>query len=144
MSDTMYVNDDGAKTVLEAQLGIAASKFATGNLHLFSNNITVSDSTLLSAFTEAAFPGYAAIAIGSGDWNAVTVATHVANTTPTAAFSFVCTGGGPSESEYGWYWTDSTDTYLLACCNFASGPYVMLNNGDTINCTPTMTEQSVN
>lgn len=144
MSDTMYINDKGSETILSAQLGVSSSLFANGKLRLFQNNVLCSDSTLLSAFVEANFPGYAAITWASGDWNAITITAHVANTTPVSAFAFECTGGGSSQNIYGWYLTDSTGAYLLACCTFAAGPYPVVNNGDAVNCEPTMTGQSVN
>jgi hypothetical protein len=141
--DVMFVNDAGIETILEAELGIAPSKFATGKIRCFQNNVTCSHATLLSALTESTFPGYADISLSSASWNAVTVTAHIANTTPVSPFAFVCTGG-TAQPVYGWYVTDSSGTLLLACCTFASGPYVVVNSGDTVNVAPTMTEDSVN
>ena len=144
MADTIYLQDSGSTDALNAWLGISASKMSTGNLHLFQNNVTISDSTTLGGLTEATFSGYAAIALSGATWGAVTVTAHVASSVAVASQNFTHNSGGTANTIYGAYITDSTNAVLLAAWNFASGPYVMANNGDEIKTTPTITDQSLN
>ncbi len=144
MASTMYIVDAGVTDVLNAWLGISTSKMATGKVRLFSTSVALSDSTVIGDLTEATFPGYAAVALTGGSWNAVTVTSHVASTSLTSPASFVYGTPGSPQTIYGAYITDSGNTTLLACWTFASGPYTVQNAGDTINTTPTITAASVN
>jgi hypothetical protein len=151
MADTLYVNDDGIQDILNTWLGLSGAAryqlIQTGKVRLFRNNVTVSKATVFANLTEVTsglVPGYAPITLSGASWGTTSVTSHLASSIAAAAFTFTCTGGGTSTLVYGGYITDSTNTYLLCCWNFASGPYTMFNNGDEIECTPTMTEQSLN
>lgn len=144
MADKLFFQQNGVENSLTGILGVTASPLATGIVYLFQNNITVSDSTLIGALTNASFPGYAGRALSSGLWAAVSYAGGIASISLTSALNYVCTGGSPVQNIYGGLILDSTNSVLLAAWNFASGPYPMVNNNDTINVNPTITLQSVN
>ena len=144
MASTIYIVDLGVKDVLNGWLGISTSLLSAGVLHLYSNNYSPSDSTVIGDLTEATFPGYAGNALTGASWNAVTVTSHIASTQLTAASTFRRGTGGSPQTIYGAYITDSTNTYLLAAWEFASGPYTLTNPGDAISTTPQLTSQSLN
>ena len=143
MADTLVICDSGIARALNVWTNAAPSQHLAGSLlRLFNNNHTVTKATLLGDLTQATYPGYAAIALPA--LPASSVSAHVATSAPAAAVTFLCTGGGPTESEYGGYITDSTGALLLAAWNFGAGPFVMFTNGDTIDVTPTFSTQSLN
>lgn len=151
MADTLFVNDDGIQDILNTWLGLSSAPryqlIQSGYVRLFTNNVTVSKATILSNLTQCTsglVPGYAPVLLSGASWGTVGVTSHLASSAAAAAFTFTCTGGGTSTQVYGGYITDSSNTYLLACWNFSAGPYTLFNNGDEVECTPTMTEQSLN
>lgn len=70
-------------------------------LRLFKNNFTPSDSSVLADFTEADFPGYAAITLTGGSWTTTPGAPSIAT---YAAQTFTATASG-SQTIYGYYIT---------------------------------------
>lgn len=146
MSDVLYVNDAGIADALDVWTGFTgASLLSTAKVGLFKNNaLTPGRATTLADVTganEAAYPGYARISLSA--FSAAAVAAHVATSSP-ATDTFVCTGGGSTESEYGGFIVDATGSVLLAVWEFSGGPFVMFNNGDTIQVSPTLSAQSLN
>lgn len=106
---------EGALNVLTAALGSSPTLV----LRLFSNNVTISDSTVFSDLTECSFAGYAAV---SPAWPAPSLTAGVAGTlSPSATFTY---SGGTSTTIYGAYITDSGNTKLYGACNFS--PAVVL------------------
>lgn len=91
-----------------ADLVKASTPYATAECHLYSNDITPDPSTLEADFVEAAFGGYAAVAIvwedayidGAGN-------VHLPGNVPT----FLCTGT-PFEDIYGYYVLGAGGEYL--------------------------------
>lgn len=144
MADTIYICDAGATDKLNGWLGRSASLASTGKVRLYSNSVALSKATALGALTETSFPGYAAISISGASWAAPTVSSHLASSSPTSPFTFTCSGGGSPQTVYGAYITDASNTVLLACWTFASGPYTLTNSGDNVQTSPVMTEQSLN
>lgn len=124
MSD-VYMLDDGAKAVLDAETGHAAMPALY--LHLFSNNVVVDGTQNAASFTKATFTGYAPIALG--DPGASSIAAHIAS----RAFpeeSFTITAG--SQNIYGWVIGDATLTKAFWAQTDAAAPVAMsaagLNN----------------
>ncbi len=151
MPDTGYFNDDGLQDILNTWLGLSGAAryqlIQSGKVRLFTNNVSVSNATVLGDLTECTsilVPGYAPVSISPANWGAVTIGSHLAQSVATGSFNFTCSGGGTSTSVYGGYITDSTNTYLLSCWNFSAGPYTLINPGDEVKTTPTMTDQSLN
>jgi hypothetical protein len=146
MSDVLYVNDAGILNVARQWNEDDPSLLLLGGgalMGLFKSNVVVSKATLIADLTganEASFPGYAR--------QAITVPPGVVVTAHVGAFlidavTFLCSGGGGTESEYGGFVLDYTGGALLCCWNFAAGPFVMYNNGDTIQISPTLSVQSL-
>lgn len=71
-------------------------------LHLFKNNITPNNATILSNLTEADFAGYSAPTLLGGGWvtssGDPSVATYAAQT-------FTCSATGVAQTVYGYYLT---------------------------------------
>lgn len=100
-------------------------------LRLFKNNITPSDTDVAGTYTEATFPGYAAITLTGASWNAPSGGTIVYGAQQT----FTCSGTA-SESVYGYYVTQATSGTLLYSERDSAAPFAIANSGDNIKLTP--------
>ena len=65
--------DSGENLVLEMMVNKTAPQNLV--LRLFKNNITPSDTDTAGTYTEATFPGYAAITLTGASWNAASGGT---------------------------------------------------------------------
>jgi hypothetical protein len=81
-------------------------------LHLFKNNVTPSEATVLADLTEATFPGYAAASI---DFTDATISGPVLNvyTLSPPGITFTRAAGAGGEDVYGYYVTDHLNAQLL-------------------------------
>lgn len=115
-------------------LEMIVNKTAASNLtvRLFKNNITPSDSDTAGTYTEAAFTGYSAAALTAGTWGAASGGTI----TYGAQLTYTCSGLS-SESIYGYYVTNAGGV-LLYSERDASAPFLIVNSGDAIKLTPTI------
>jgi len=111
-------------------------------LHLFTNNITPSDSTTLAGLTEAAWTGYAAITLASGSWVSLGVASHIGTLAyPACVFSNT---SGAGVTTYGWYITDNAVTKLVAVGLFDGAPITIAATTGTYSFVPTIGDLSQN
>lgn len=101
-------------------------------LMLFVNNITPTESTLLSGLTEATFPGYARQTIDFSPTGAL--AAHVYTLTPVAIV-FTRSAGAGGDNVYGYGVVDSTGTILLWAQRDPAAPLDMSIVGATYTVT---------
>ena len=127
----LNVPDVGENVALEALVNKTAPQNQT--LKLFQNNITPADTDTAVTYTEATFGGYAAISLTGASWNAASAGsiTYSAQQTFTA-------NGVSSNSIYGYYVVQAVSGILMWSERDASAPFVMANNGDKIQLTPTI------
>lgn len=104
------------------------------NYHLFANNVTPDQSTVLGSLTEAAWTGYAPITVLASAFTLTGVAAHVGGVTANV-IAFTNTSGG-DQSAYGYYVTDTANTVLIAVARFDSAP-VTKHNTESWLVTPT-------
>lgn len=116
----VIIPDEG----LEASLNLIRASTLT--YHLFTNNITIDKSTVLTDFLEATVAGYAAIGVLNGDWGAPSVTAHIASIV-APLIVFTCTSPGTQDC-YGYYVTDNVGG-LLAAAKFDSGPIALTSAG---------------
>lgn len=111
------------------------NKTAPQNLvaHLYINNITPSDTDTTATYTEAGFPGYAAINLTGATWGAAASGTI----TYSAQQTWTCTGVS-TDDVYGYYITQVTSTILMWSERDASAPFAVRSNGDQVKLTPTI------
>jgi microcystin-dependent protein len=111
------------------------------DLRLYTNDVTAGlssadiDELDETDFTEATFAGYAAEAVGTGDWT-------VTEGNPTSAAnlekSFIRSSTGTPEDVWGYYVTRDSDGALMWFEPF-DGPVTIELENDQLNVTPTMT-----
>lgn len=101
--------------------------------HLYQNNYTPTDSSVLSDFVEANFTGYAAQTVAATAWNNATTDAS-GNTCATAADLVWTNTGTTSQTIYGYYVTDTGGTILEWCERFANPR--TLNPNDKLTLTP--------
>ncbi len=97
-------------------------RVANGDLHyhLFSNNVSITKSTVLGGLTEVSGPsGYATILVAAGDFSLTGVTGHIGSI-QGAPISW--TLGADASHVYGYYITDTGNTKLLGAANFDT-PY---------------------
>jgi hypothetical protein len=105
--------DTGKKVLLDMQLTPLAACY----WHLFTNNQTISNTTVLTDLTLAAWTGYNFVNVGT--LGASAIISHVAVTLPAANPTF--TNGSVSPvTFFGWALTDSGRTTLIAAVNIGS------------------------
>jgi hypothetical protein len=130
-----YFPDEGLIKMLQL---IAANNL---KLHVFTNNITPSESSTLAGCTEAAWSGYAAITLSSGSWVSLGVSGHVgALAYPVCTFT---NSSGSPVTAYGWYITDNGSTMLIAIGLFDGSPITIAASG-TYSFIPTLGDLSQN
>jgi len=109
-------------------------------VRLYTNNYTPVWTSTIANFTEATFSGYAGILNGTWNpafFNGVDV-PQINRNTLTWTFT-----GGASQSIYGWYIKDQTNTFLYCAARFDPAPQVLTNPGDTVVITPSITMDSL-
>ena len=102
-------------------------------LHLYSNNLTPSDSTIKSQLTEVSAGGYAAITLLSANWT-----TTQAGGVTTAVYSEQTFTFSTDATAYGYYITNESDD-LLWLERFSGAPFEIPDGGGTISITTKLT-----
>lgn len=123
--------DSGENLVLE----MIVNKTAPQNLvlRLYKNNITPSDTDTAGTYTEATFPGYAAITLTGASWNAASGGSISYGAPQT----FTCSGTS-TDDVYGYYVTQAVSGTLLYSERDGAAPFAVRNSGDNIKLTPTI------
>lgn len=106
-------------------------------LHLYSNNLTPSSTTVVGDVTEVASGGYAAVTLTSSSW---TVATSVGGIT-TATYSEQTFNITTSSTVYGYYITNVAGD-LLWLERFTAAPFQLPGSGGQILVTSTISLNS--
>lgn len=102
-------------------------------LHLYSNNLTPSDSTTKAQLTEVTSPGYDAITLLSAQWT-----TTQAGGVTTAVYSEQTFAFATDAVAYGYYVTNESDE-LLWLERFSGAPFEIPDGGGTISITAKLT-----
>jgi hypothetical protein len=124
--------DTGENLALEALVNKTAPQNLV--LRLYSNNVTPSDTDVTGTYTEATFPGYAAITLAGASWNAAAAGSIAYSAQQT----FTRSSTGAAENIYGYYCTQLASTTLMYSERDASAPFAVTNNGDAIKITPSI------
>mgnify|MGYP001197185523 CR=1 FL=1 len=102
-------------------------------LHLYTNNLTPAEATVLGGLTESTEAGYAAITLPGTSW---TTTQSVGVTTGVySEQTFTYTTG---VTVYGYYITN-TSNQLLWLERFAGGPFILPTGGGEIAVQPKIT-----
>jgi hypothetical protein len=127
----LNVPDVGEQKALEA----IVNKTAPENLvlRLYKNNITPSDTDTAATYTEATFPGYAAITLPGASWNAAVPGSI----TYSAQQTFTCSGVA-TDDIYGYYITQVTSGVLMWSERDGAAPFAVRILGDAVKITPTI------
>jgi hypothetical protein len=105
-------------------------------LHLFTNDHTPVEATVIGNLTEAIQAGYAAITLTGTSWTVATVGDVTTASYAIRTFTF----SGVGANVYGYYITDTDGTpNLLWLERFSDAPFVIPSSGGTISITPTIT-----
>ena len=102
-------------------------------LHLFSNDVTPSDSTVIGDVTEVSRPGYAAITLASSNWTTTQSAGVTTAVYSEQTFSFTT-----NATSYGYYVTNETGQ-LLWLERFSGAPFDIPNGGGTVSISAKLT-----
>src|SRR5437868_194692 len=104
------------------------------HLHLFVNDLTPSFTTVLLDMTEATFGGYSVASLLIADWAVMGVSAH--NGYALAAPKSFLNSSGIDQAAYGYYFTDVSDSMLIAATRFDSAP-VTKHDGESFLVFPT-------
>lgn len=102
-------------------------------LHLFGNDVTPTDSTVIGDLTQATSSGYAAITLVSSNWTT----TQVSGVT-TAVYSEKTFSFNTDATAYGYYITDTSGN-LLWLERFSGAPFDIPTGGGSISITTRLT-----
>jgi len=116
-------------------LEMITNKTAPQNLllKLYKNNITPSDTDTAGTYTEATFPGYAAITLTGASWNTASAGTIAYSAQQT----FTCSGVA-TDDIYGYYVVQASSGTLLYSERDGAAPFAIRNSGDAVKITPTI------
>jgi len=117
--------------------------FITGQelvLKLYKNDVTPSDTSQASDFTEADFTGYAEVELDAEKW------TNTAGAPSVALYSedvqFTSTAGSQDQSIYGYFIVKKSNGALVSAERFRPSPQTppkINNDGDAVKVRPRMT-----
>lgn len=124
----------GSNAILEMIVNKTAPQNPVAKL--YKNNITPSDTDTAATYTEATFPGYAAITLTGASWNTASAESISYGSQQTWTCSGVST-----DDIYGYYIVQTTSGILLWSERDASAPFAVRNSGDAIKLTPTITAE---
>ncbi len=125
-------NVKGEYLLLQYIVGLTAA--GSPVLHLYSNNPTVDDDTVIANLTEVAgSTGYAAITLTSSNWTT----TQAAGVT-TAVYSERTFTFGTTATTYGYYITNTSGD-LLWLEKFTGAPFSIPEGGGTVSITSKIT-----
>lgn len=109
------------------------------HLRLFTNSLTPTPATPLSAFTEATFTGYASIPL-SGQFGVPVLLTDGLWQIDSGVLTWSCTGG-PGQTINGWYIDDGSQ---MLACQLLDTPIVLGSGGVyTLEIRPQEVTQSI-
>jgi len=95
--------------------------------------VTPTSTTALSTLSEVSGNGYAEVSLsGTSNWN-------ITNGTATLIAPVTWTFTGAVGNVYGYYIVGGTSGSLIAAERFATGPYTVATNGDSITVSITIT-----
>jgi hypothetical protein len=128
-----YASTPGFAFNIAGQVCGVGGALYNAKVHLYVNNLDPIPSNVLADFSEATFTGYAAATLAS-----VAPYYDPAQKVNMAGVSqlFVATAAMPNNLIYGYYITDSTDTYLWFAELFQGGPISIAAIGDGVQVIP--------
>lgn len=124
--------DQGENLVLEMIVNKTAAQSLV--LKLFKSNSTPGETDTEATYTEADFTGYSSKALTGASWGAAS-----GGSIAYALQTFTSTAGSQNQAVYGYYIIQTTSGKLVWSERFTDGPYTIVNNGDEIKVTPTIT-----
>ena len=104
-------------------------------LRLYTSNTTPAEADTAGTYTEATGFGYAALTLTGASWGAPSEGAPSSIAYAQQTFTFT----GALGNVYGYYMTRATSGRIAYSERFADGPYNIVNNGDQIKITPTIT-----
>jgi hypothetical protein len=108
-------------------------------IKLYTNNHTPAAADTAATYTEVVagtFTWYAAKTLAGTSWT-----TSTASRPATSSFAqqtWTCNAVGGSSTIYGYFIVQTTSGLLLFAELFTDGPYTMVNSGDAIKITPSL------
>lgn len=126
----LVVPDQGENIILEA----IVNKTAPQNLvlKLYTNDVTPGESDDEGDYTEASSYGYSPVTLTGASWGAASGGS-IAYAQQTFTFT------GALGNVYGYFIVQAVSGKLVWAERFAGAPYNIVNNGDQIKVTPTIT-----
>lgn len=102
-------------------------------------DLTPTKATALGDFTEASFPGYAAVQLSAiGSWPGAAVVSHVAKSLFDTDIVFSQSAPAAPQLIYCVYFTDAGPTKCYAAARMTGVPFTMSLAGDSITENPTL------
>lgn len=119
-----------AQTLGNGQMGVDDNPV----LHLYGNNVTPSDSTVIGDLTQVTSAGYAPITLTSSNWTIVQTGGGITSAVYTEkTFAFIT-----NATAYGYYVTNEANQ-LLWLEQFSGAPFNIPDGGGTISITTKLT-----
>lgn len=127
----LNVPDVGENVILENIVNKTAPQNPV--LRLYKNNITPADTDTAGTYTEAAFPGYAAITLTGASWGTASGGSISFGSQQTITCS-----GSTTEDIYGYYITQAVSGILMWSERDGAAPFAIRNSGDAVKITPSI------
>jgi hypothetical protein len=114
----MFVSNSYKQQLLQQAFGQSSSS-EDYVLDLFTNSVTVSDTTVAGSLTPGAWTGYAQVSIPRSSLQSASLTGNTAYM-PTAVIPQFTNGSGSSVNVYGWMLRGASSGLLVVAQNFAS------------------------
>ena len=131
----LLMPNDGECIALEALVNKTAPQ--DQKLLLYKSNTTPAETDTTATYTAADFTGYADISLSGASWGAASAGAP--SSIAYAQQTFTSSAGSQNQPVYGYLVKQTTSGKLLWAERFTDGPYTIVNNGDAIKVTPTIT-----
>jgi len=104
-------------------------------LHLYKNDQSLAEDTVIGDLTESTEAGYAEASLAGASWSTALVSTNTATASHVEkTFSFTA-----AATVYGYYVTDNAKSQVLWAERFSGAPFVLPSGGGEIAITPKLT-----
>jgi len=137
---SLIMPNSGKMKFLEMALKDAAPNAQA--LHLFVNNITPSDTSVLSDFTEMTTHGYTALIIPRAGWTVASVDGTITATNIQSTFTFTYNSTSGDTVVYGYYITTNDGTEKILWADVLDSSFMVSSTGQQLKVIPTITIQN--
>ena len=131
---SLVVPNEGERRLLEYLVGKSSLPSGQVILHLYKNDVDLSDESFTAAsFQEADASGYSSQTLAGANWTVSTNASGVSSAVYDTSLTFNLTA---AQDIYGYYITTNNSSHILWAEEFPGAPFSLPSGGGQISVRP--------